>query len=355
MEGKYTSYGKFMAVRLQRAALRLVLRPLMRWGRLDEPRPGYSIVIACHAHFARMLIGNLRLLMKQDLSELDRVIICFDGPRSAELDRFEQDAKKEFEKLNILCVHQSGMQSMVLRRIGWGWVDCWLSYARGIASSRTRWVMLHDMDAFLLQEDLIARRFERMKQGGAHFMGIRWYEGNGVQREDRLCYIVEMMLDAQYLRSRFRPLDLFNHVCRYKGRSVDFDTLLYPQSVEGVRTEVLALEMTRWVHPSQVISQFTYLKSRPVYVAPESNNLFFIPYFLFLADDREVLRQHRRALENASGRIVDFLGGEMDLSRFTATHFDWIGQQVRRLEEAVAGEVREEVKSYLEAVGRFVK
>jgi hypothetical protein len=301
-----------------------------------------------------MLIGNLRLLMKQDLSDLDRVIICFDGPKAAELERFEQDAKKEFGKLNILCVHQSNMQSVVLRKIGWGWVDCWLSYARGIAASRTRWVMLHDMDAFLLQGDLIATRFERMKQSGANFMGIRWYEGNGVERDDRLCYIVEMMLDAQFLRRRFKPLDLFNHVCRYKGRSVDFDTLLYPQSVSG-GTEVMPMEMTRWVHPSQVISQFTYLKNRPVYVPPESNNLFFIPYFLYLSDDRKILEEHRQALAKADGGPVDFLGGKMDLSRFSKTHFDWIGQQVRRLEEAVAGGVRDEVQKYLEAVGRLAK
>ncbi|MCC6423485.1 MAG: hypothetical protein IT447_08395 [Phycisphaerales bacterium] len=352
MQGKYSSYGKFLAVRIQRTALRLVLRPMMRWSRLDEPRPGYSIVIACHAHFARMLIGNLRQLMKQDLSELDRVIICFDGPKTDELERFEREAKDEFEKLNILCVHQSSIQSMVLRRIGWGWVDCWLSYAKGIAASRTRWVMLHDMDAFLLREDLIATRLEQMKQSGAHFMGIRWYEGNGVEREDRLCYIVEMMLDAQFLRRRFVPLDLFNHVCRYKGRSVDFDTLLYPQSVAG-GTKAMPLEMTNWVHPSQVISQFTYLKSRPVYVPPESNNLFFIPYFMYLADDRTILEEHRQSLENAGKGPVEFLGGKMDLSQFTRTHFDWIRQQVERLEEAVAGGMRNEVRVYLEAVGRF--
>lgn len=354
MEGKYSSCGKFLAVRIQRAALRLVLRPLMRWSRLDEPVPGYSIVIACHAHFARMLIGNLRLLLKQDLSGLDRVIVCFDGPKTPALEEFEREAKREFAKLNLLCLHQSAMQSAVLRRIGWGWVDCWLSYAKGIGASRTRWVMLHDMDAYLLQDDVIATRFEQMRQSDARFMGIRWYEGNGVRREDQLCYIVEMMLDAQFLRKRFKPLDLFNHVGTYKGRSVDFDTLLYPQCVAG-GTKILPLEMTRWVHPSQVISQFTYLKSRPVYAPPASNNLFFIPYFLYLSDDREILEQHRTALENAGQGLVEFLGGKMDLSQFTRTHFDWIRQQVDRLETAVAGGMRDPVRAYLEAVGKLAK
>jgi len=233
-------------------------------------------------------------------------------------------------------------------------VDCWLSYAKGIAAARTRWVMLHDMDAFLLQPDLIARRFEQLRQTQAQYLGIRWYEGNGVEREDRLCYIVEMMLDAQFMRDRFRPLDLFNHVCKYKGRSVDFDTLLYPQSRAG-QTQVLPLEGTHWVHPSQVISQFTYLKSRPVYVPPASNNLFFIPYFLYLSDDRAILEEHRRALESAGQGPVPFLGGIMDLSQLTQTHFDWIRQQVERLETAVAGEVRPEVLGYLEAVQKWAK
>lgn len=354
MQGKYSNYGKFLAVRAQRALLRLALRPMLNWGRLANPRPGYSIVIACHAHFARMLIGNLRLLMKQDLADLDRVIICFDGPKSAELEQFEREAKREFEKLNLLCLRQSAFQSAVLRRIGWGWVDCWLSYARGISAARTRWVMLHDMDAFLIRPDLIARRFAKLLQDQPCYMGIRWYEGNGVEKADQLCYIVEMMLDAQFMRRRFKPLDLFNHVCMYKGRSVDFDTLLYPQSIAG-RTQVLPLEMTHWVHPSQVISQFTYLKNRPVYTPPASNNLFFIPYFLYLADDRDILEKHRVALEETRRGPVDFLGGKMDLSQFTRTHFDWIRQQVERLESAVAGEVRPEVQGYLDAIGKLAK
>jgi hypothetical protein len=353
MQGKYANYPKYLTARLQRGLLRASIRRLLAWEALDDPKPGFSIVIACSAEFPRMLIGNFRFLARQDLTGLDQTIVAFDGPPSETLDAFEREANAAFPQLKLMCLHQTEREAAMLKRIAWGWVDCWLSYAKGLASVRTRSVMLHDMDAYLIRPNLVADRFAAFQSRGDAFMGIRWYQGNGVEEKDRLAYIVEMWLDAQHLRRHFKPINLFNHVTMFEGRSVDFDTLLYPQVVLGSRS-VMELSEEHWVHPSQVISQYTYLRRGGVYAAPATNNLFWIPYFMYLSDDREIFERHLAPLRNANGRPIEFLGGKMDASKLSRVHFDWIAKQMHRTESAAFGGMRPEVRGYLDAIEQLI-
>src|SRR4051794_3599427 len=80
MRGKYTNPAKFHAARARRAALRRLVGPFLRWRPLADPRPGYSILIGCNAPLAPMLGANLQLLARQDLSDLDKILIVFDRP-----------------------------------------------------------------------------------------------------------------------------------------------------------------------------------------------------------------------------------------------------------------------------------
>jgi hypothetical protein len=104
------------------------------------------------------------------------------------------------------------------------------------------------------------------------------------------------------------------------------------------------------VHPGQVISQCVFLLTRPGYIPPERNNLFFIPYFLHLAGDEAVLDQHTQALEVSERNSVPFLGRVADLGRLTPIHVDWIEKQIGRIEQATAGGLRGEVARYLGAI-----
>ena len=104
------------------------------------------------------------------------------------------------------------------------------------------------------------------------------------------------------------------------------------------------------VHPGQVISQYVFLLTKPGYIPPERNNLFFIPYFLHLAGDERVLAEHTKALETADRVAVPFLGRSADLSRLTPVHVEWIEKQVTRIEQALAGHLREGVHRYLAAI-----
>ena len=349
LRGKYNTWWKYYRARLQRFLLRGMIRPLMHWGPMDQPSPGYTIVVACHARFPGMLIASLRLLAKQELINLDRVIVAFDAPRDETLVRAERRMCDEFPQLRISCLYQTPLQSRILRAIGWGWVDCWLSYCKGIAEATTRYVMLHDMDAMLLRPGLVEERYAAIRDRKDLFLGWGWYVGNGVRDSDKLAIIVELMLDAAYLRGRFRPINLFNQVTFYNGVTVDLDTLLYPQTATD-RKSILPISELEMVHPGQVISQFTYLVNKPGYIPPEGNNLIFIPYFLFLGGDSAVLTNFTEALSSSEPREVPFFGHRMDMTRLSVIHLKWVIKQTIRLENAVAGGVRPEVRQYLEAI-----
>ncbi len=87
---------------------------------------------------------------------------------------------------------------------------------------------------------------------------MKYYLGNGLAPADRLAVTFELMFDLAFVRRHFRPIELANTVDTYKGRGVDFDTMLYAQSKAGsaFTAEVSDQPM---VHPQQVICQFTQL------------------------------------------------------------------------------------------------
>lgn len=353
MEGKYPTRKHYWTAVLKRAVLRAALRPLLSWRPMRNEKPGYTVIVACHAPLAEMALPSLELLSRQKSRNLACAIVSFDSPADARLRSLADEIRTKYPNLRAQFLYQTALQSKLLRKIGWGWVDCWLSYAKGVAACETRYAMLHDMDAMLLDPDLVERRFALLLERGDQFLGDRWYVGNGTVAEDRVCYIVEMMFDAEYVRRTFRPLDLFNVVARCGERTVDWDTFLYPQTI-AARRSVESIRLEEMIHPSQVVSQYT-LMARPGYVPPEQNNALFIPYFYYLTGREEMLRTVRAALDLEDVTRVPLGDRTMDLRRLSPTHAQWLLKQARRIEQAWAGSMREEVADYFKAVLRVAE
>ncbi len=349
LNGKYRTWGAYHWARIKRFICRCLIRPLMRWGPLERPAPGYTIVVACHARFPEMLIASLRLLAGQDLANMSRLIVTFDAPRDATLAGFERRMRDEFPLFRMLFLYQTRFQALVLRAIRWGWVDCWLSYCKGIARSETRYVMLHDMDAMLFRPGLVEERYATIRERGDQFLGYGWYTANGVRDCDRLVIIVEMICDCEFLRNRFRPIDLFNRVTIRDGVTMDLDTLLYPQTLAEGKS-IRPLSEADWAHPGQIISQFTYLASGRGYIPPETNQLFYIPYFLYLGGVADALADFGGTLSRSDPRRVSFFGHDMDMRLMSIRHLKWVIKNILRMENAIAGGVRPEVRRYLEAI-----
>ncbi|MBX3357078.1 MAG: hypothetical protein KF745_01490 [Phycisphaeraceae bacterium] len=352
MNGKYTSSTKYVAARAKRAVLRTMLRRLVSWTPLEAPQPGYTVLIACKCEIQGMLGINLRFLASQNAPNLREVLIVLDRTREAAGPELESSIRAQFPSLPLRFLYYSDRQARVADRIAWGWVYSWLSWSKGIAAARTRYVLLQDFDALLLGPNILEDRFAEIQRRGHQFLGVSFYQGNGVEPTDRLATTFELMFDAQFVRRQFKPIDLFNHITVHNGRSVDFDTLLYAQSRHGT-SSVLPIDEEHMVHPSQMICQYTDLHHRRGYVPPLANNLLLIPYYIYVSGEDTLFNQHAAALRDSRGKSVEIFGRPTDCSRLTPVHAQWITKQAGRVERAVHGQVRPEVREYFEMIERL--
>lgn len=354
LQGKYDSRKQFYMVKAYRSLLRAVLRPLMSWQRLENPKPGYTVSVPSHWRFPHMLEASLLFLGQQDLKHMDRVICAIDCPKNAEWERAEIRMKQRFPELKLEFLYQTPLQSKVLRMINWGWVDAWLSFCKGIAVAETQYVFQHDNDAMLLDRTFAETRYRTILERGDVFLAGRWYEGNGIEESDRFAYTAELMFDAQFIRNNCHPIECFNHVCIVNGKTVDLD-VLHQCQMKTEKRSVLPINWSeQWVHPSQVISQFTYLARDNGWVPPRHNNLFFIPYFEYLGGVPNAIQEVTKLLNSSQDTLVKFLGYEMDIVEMDDVHMHWIRQEIGRVEQDLFGHIRQEVELYLQAIEAHV-
>jgi hypothetical protein len=353
MHGKYANPLKFHLVRARRAAIRRVISPFRRWRPLDDPESGYTILIGCNAPLAAMLGANLQMLSQQDLTDCDKIIVVFDRPAGQIEYPVERVMRERFPSLPLEFLYYPRRQAKVFGALRWAWIYSWASWMQALAACRTRYALLHDFDAMLLRRDIIQERYREISRRGAQWCGIKYYKGNGVVADDGLVTTFEMMLDVPFVRERFRPIDAFNHVAVYNGRTVDFDTFLYAQT-RGGKSFVLPIAEADMVHPSQVICQFSALSRTGRYAPPNGGNLWFVPYFLYLSGEPASMERATADLLTTRDRTIPFFGGRLDASLLTQAQFDRVVKQVGYLERAVAGEVRPDVQAYLDAIGRLL-
>lgn len=357
MTGKYTSRAKYLAARAKWGVVRGLLASMSRWEPIRKPAEGYSIVIGCPAKLLTILGANLALLYRQDLSGCREVVCVVDAPREAvEGERLEREMAGRFgaEGAGLRWMYYTPREYRVLDRLGYPAGFCWYSWQKGLGTLATRHALLHDFDAFPLRPGLLRERYESVLQDGAAWLGQRCYQGNGVEREDGLVTTFEMVLDIAAVRERLRPIELFNRITTYRGRTVEFDITLEAQA-SGQLGAARAMDIAEeeMVHPSQVVHQFTELTHNRDYVPPARNRLPFIPYLLDVAGDERVLADAVRKL--ATDATFELGGRTVQLGRTDPEHVVWLAKQAGLMEAALHGRVRDHVSAYFEAVQQAIR
>jgi hypothetical protein len=353
LKGKYTNPIKYSLAKTQRAAMRLVLRRLAAWRPLENPEAGYTAIIGCNGQLAAMIGADLKMLSCQDRENLKNIVIVIDRPKSEITFPVEQSMRDKYPELPLQFAYYSPTQTRILNAIGWGWAYAWLSWSTGIALTKTRYALLQDFDAILINPDALEQRYGAIVERGDQYLGDRWYSGCGVELDDRLVMTPELMFDAVHVRNHHRPIDLFNHVTIHHGRTVDFDTFLYAQSKAGKKS-VLPIAEEDMVHPSQMICQFTHLMAGRGTLAPDRNNLLLVPYFMYVGGEQATLAQQHSLLRACDGKTVPFFGKPLEIGQLTQPHRAWMRKQAYRLEIAFHGAVRHDVEAYFDTLDHVV-
>lgn len=334
---------------IARRGMAAMIAPLVSWEPMQQPGEGYSLLIGCNRNLGPMLLANLRLLTRQKRTNCKEVILAIDGTEAELGLKIKQRAVDVCEGMPIRFVHYSSKQISVTRMVDWGWIYAWLSWCIGIRECTTRYAMLHDFDALLLNPDVLEERYAQVQQRGVEFLGIAHHTGGGVVEDDRLVRTFELMFDCAFVRKTFKPIELFNTMKSIAGRRVEFDTFLNAQHRAG-KTSVMPLAEEEMVHPSQMICQYVDFNAQRGRV-PTNNNLLMIPYYEHIGGDSGLMQDITRQLVSGK-RIVSLWGKPLDIAAISAPHKQWMRKQMMRMEKTLHGGMAGEVAAYMDAVDR---
>jgi hypothetical protein len=344
---------RYVAKAIARLGLRSLISPLVQWSPLDEGDDGYTVLIGCVYRLQAMIPANLRMLARQEAPNCREILLCIDCEKH-ELDAgFEARVQDAAGRLKVRCLYYTAYQRRVTRLIDWGWVYSWLNWSLGIANTTTRYAMLHDFDALLLNPGILEDRYQAIREQAIEYLGMDYYSGLGVLPDDRLVKTFELMFDCAFVRRRFRPIELFNTMAHFRGRLVEFDTFLNAQAKDG-RTGVLPIDQTEMVHPSQMICQFVDFTAGRRRVPPESNNLLMIPFYEHLGGDGALMDVVTRELNNGDGNAT-LWGHRLEVRHLSPAHAEWIRKQGSRAEIEICGRVSPESEAYFRAIDQWAK
>jgi hypothetical protein len=329
-----------------------LIAPLISWEPMQQPRDGYSLLIGCNRNLGPMLLANLRLLTRQKRTSCKEVILAIDGTE-AELGTDIKQRAREIcgsaagGELPIRFVHYTSKQISVTRMIDWGWIYAWLSWSIGIRECTTRYAMLHDFDALLLNPNVLEERYAQVQQRSVEFLGIAHHTGGGVLEDDKLVRTFELMFDCAFVRKTFKPIELFNTMKSIAGRRVEFDTFLNAQHRAGT-TSVMPLAEEEMVHPSQMICQYVDFNAARGRI-PTNNNLLMIPYYEHIGGDSSLMRDMTQQLTSGK-KTVSLWGKPLSVAAISPTHKQWMRKQMVRMEATLANGLAGEVAAYMDAI-----
>lgn len=332
---------------IARRGMAAMIAPLVSWQPMQQPRDGYSLLIGCNRNLGPMLLANLRLLTRQKRTNCKEVILAIDGTEQELGADIKRRAAELCGDMPIRFVHYSSKQISVTRMVDWGWIYAWLSWCIGIRECTTRYAMLHDFDALLLNPDVLEERYAQVQQRGVEFLGIAHHTGGGVVEDDRLVRTFELMFDCEFVRKTFKPIELFNTMKSIAGRRVEFDTFLNAQHRAG-KTSVMPLPEEEMVHPSQMICQYVDFNAQRGRV-PTNNNLLMIPYYEHIGGDGGLMRDITQQLARGK-KVVSLWGKPLDVTAISTPHKQWMRKQMMRMEKTLHGEMAGEVAAYMDAV-----
>lgn len=322
------------------------LKDLVCWSPLEDPAPGYTIVIGCVTELSGLALANLKTLERCDLSGAAEILLVFDRPLS-QVDVLSR-LPEAVAGRPVRTLGYTQQQDRVARRIGWGWVYSWMSWSIGVGASRTRAVILHDLDAMPLSGDLFARLNASFQSSNAIFQGVRPYSGNGFTEADGFVTTYEMFLDAEVLRSKAEAIEAFSRFGRRGEDWVDYDTFLYLEERLG-SAELYPLGAEELFHPSQLLCQYTDHLNAPHRLPAGGGNLVLLPYLLHLGGEEGPFYEALEALKGGSNRIP-LRAKMLRLEGASPEQLTWQRVQVERLELFLFGVVRPEIADWLNAV-----
>ena len=156
----------------------------------------------------------------------------------------------------------------------------------------------------------------------------------------------QLVIDAEYLRRRFKPQQAFNKVCLIEGKYIDFDTFLYIQYLSE-KISVSEIDESQMFHPTQMICQFTDFMAGRDSLSNTQHNLLALVYMQYLGGNNSVLPLVSDELKSMQSEYITFNSKKLSIGHLKKEQWAWMEKQIRRLEQALFVNTRPEVATFL--------
>ncbi|MEO8296716.1 MAG: hypothetical protein ABI574_02820 [Burkholderiales bacterium] len=348
MQGKHANALIHFAATVRREWLREQIAGLVTWRPLQDPDDGCTAVIGMAARLPDILHANLRCLYNSRWPTLKRVIVTLDTTEALSPRHINQAALSQaYPEWDITVLHYSRRQSEAAERLKLPYLYSWMSWCIALSQVTTRHVLIHDYDALVVGPAL-ANRYRRFVSDGAAIQGIKWYESNGLQAEDRLATTFEAFVDTAWLRAH-KPIRLFNKMFLKGSRSVDYDTTLAVQdySLSPLQRTIEPMNEADLVHPSQMIHQYTMFRRHPGKPLP-CFSMPMLPFFAYLGGKQDAMQQATARLNESLVTHVDLVGDEtiMNLSQLSLQQVNWALKQMVQAAQSLGIAPRKDLYLY---------
>ncbi len=235
------------------------------------------MIIGCPYDLLDVLKANLHCLAQQNFRRLLEIVVVIENGRDRELNVV---LLKQFPMLPIRVISLSPESNTFdLSRSLFAkpaWLKCWLKWVVGISSSRAEAVVLHDLDACILNSNFFEERYDLFKDSRQSFSGLAYYKANGLCENDQLITTFEMFFSGRTVRERFVPTDAFNRVVRLGRDWWNSTRFLWIQHVLG-GSRMAPIDANDMVHPSQMICQYVEFIERGRLLSQTRHNLLILP------------------------------------------------------------------------------
>lgn len=353
MTGLHNTRKSVLRNVIGREAAKKALSPLLRWGR---PRPGqlkdgWSLILGAPWDLRSILDVNLMFLDRVDRAGLSAIHVVFDRMHRPGMDQVAEGARRRWPDLPLRFHHYRGMAGRVVEKIDVSTFYNSMNCSIAIAAIDTQYAVLHDFDLYPLRPDHFTRLVDRMSTDSLHFCGVERTRYDGLEESDNVLGTWGLGMDVGWLRSNWKPIDIFHRVEKIRGEMVMLD----PFASVMLRTDKRALVADPsdedFCHVRNLCSTYLrFTRKQPVKIAWR---LHYLWYLESLSDHRSLLPIIEQ-MAAATGRCLSVDGTEQDFAGVDPTCANVLRDELSRMDAVIHGEVRPETRTFVDGFADFL-
>lgn len=337
---------------IAREAVKLALRPLLRWSPLVEPEPGFSIVLGVPWHLKELLPVNLLFVSKTNLEGLARIHVVFDRRRREEMDRIEAEARAKFPELPLVFQHYPSLAGRIIEAANVSTFYNSMNCALALGRVTTGTAILHDFDLFPLNPDYFQAVVRRMREEDWRFCGLERTHFDGLTDEDDILGTWCLGIDVEWLRRTHRPVEIFHRLEKIRGRWVTLDPFSSIQRRTPRRGLVGEIGRGACCHVGNLCA--TWMRHQSGQRVRFTWKMHYL-WYLEALNGRDRLDEIREKMDSTDDGILALEDFEGDFRNVDPTCANVLRVELRRMESFLHDRPRERILRFVDSFQAFLE